>query len=167
MALLIKWINFNPRMDNESNVQQSVGWNYLSIPNLQWLHRWDLGMKKKFYPTRYRRCDYLSMMELKLIHVSERGYWCTVVDAERDTISQPQGTTIDQGTVSLMGCLSQFKLGEVCFPIKLFLTNWLIHNFVQVTTTVLWWHVHDLLQSGSQESYYSNVTFPPNFNHQQ
>ena len=30
---------------------QSVGWNYLSIPKLQRLHRWSLGNNKQFHPT--------------------------------------------------------------------------------------------------------------------
>ena len=30
-------------------------------------------MNKKFYPTNYNGCDYLSMLGLKLIHVSKRG----------------------------------------------------------------------------------------------
>ena len=28
-----------------------MGWNYLSIPKLQWLHRWSLGMAKYFHPS--------------------------------------------------------------------------------------------------------------------
>ena len=30
---------------------KNVGWNYLSIPKLQRLHRWSLGMDKLFHPT--------------------------------------------------------------------------------------------------------------------
>ena len=48
-------------------------WNYLSIPKFQRLHRWSLGMDKLFHPTHYNGCNYLSMLRLKLIHVSERG----------------------------------------------------------------------------------------------
>ena len=51
-------------------------WNYLYIPKLQRLHRWILGMDKQFHPTHYRTCDYLSMLGLKLNHVSKRGLWC-------------------------------------------------------------------------------------------
>ena len=50
-------------------------WNYLSIPKLQRLHRWSLGRDKKFHPTLYQVCEYLSMLGLKLIHVSKRGQW--------------------------------------------------------------------------------------------
>ena len=50
-------------------------WNYLSIPKLQRLHRWSLGMDKQFHPTHYWVCDYLSMLGLKLNHVSKRGPW--------------------------------------------------------------------------------------------
>ena len=30
-----------------------MGWNYLSIPKLQWLHRWSLRRDKWFHPTLY------------------------------------------------------------------------------------------------------------------
>ena len=42
-----------------------MGWNYLSIPKLQRLHRWSLGMDKLFHPTHYKGCNYLSMLGLK------------------------------------------------------------------------------------------------------
>ena len=51
-----------------------MGWNYLSIPKLQRLHRWSLGMDKLFHPTHYNGCDYLSMLGLKLNHVRKRGH---------------------------------------------------------------------------------------------
>ena len=49
-------------------------WNYLSIPKLQRLHRWSLGMDKLFHPILYNGCDYISMLGLKLNHVSKRGH---------------------------------------------------------------------------------------------
>ena len=52
-----------------------MGWNYLSIPKLQRLHRWSLGMDKKFRPILYWVCNYISMLGLKLNHVSKRGHW--------------------------------------------------------------------------------------------
>ena len=51
-----------------------MGWNYLSIPKLQRCNRWSLGMDKLFHPTLYMACDYVSMLGLKLNHVSKRGY---------------------------------------------------------------------------------------------
>ena len=51
-----------------------MGWNHLSIPKLQRLHRWSLGMDKQFHPTLYNGCNYLSMLGLKLNHVSKRGH---------------------------------------------------------------------------------------------
>ena len=50
-----------------------MGWNYLSVPKLQWWHRWSLGMDKLFHLTFYNGCYYLSMLGLKLIHVSRVG----------------------------------------------------------------------------------------------
>ena len=36
-------------------------------------HHWSLGMDKQFHPTVYSGCNYLSMLGLKLNHVSKRG----------------------------------------------------------------------------------------------
>ena len=44
--LLLTWFNFNPSMDKLLHAQKSVGWNYLSIPKLQRLHCWNLGLDK-------------------------------------------------------------------------------------------------------------------------
>ena len=52
---------------------KTEGWNYLSIPTLQRLHRWCLGIDKLFYPTLQNICNYSSMLGLKLIHASKRG----------------------------------------------------------------------------------------------
>ena len=52
-----------------------MGWNYLSIPKLQRLHRWSLGMDKQFHPTFCNGCNYLSMLGLKLNYDSKRGPW--------------------------------------------------------------------------------------------
>ena len=57
-----------------------MGCNYLSIPKLQRLHRWRLGMDKRFHPTHYNGYIYLSMLGFKLIHVSKRGYWYALAE---------------------------------------------------------------------------------------
>ena len=49
-----------------------MGWNYLSIPKLQWCNRWSLGMDTQFHPTIYCVCDYLSTPGFK--DVSRRGH---------------------------------------------------------------------------------------------
>ena len=46
------------------------GWNYLSIPKLQRLHRWCLGMDKSRHPTLYDGCKYLSTLGSKLTNIS-------------------------------------------------------------------------------------------------
>ena len=51
------------------NVQQCN----LSIPKLKQCNCWILGMDKWFHPTLYNGCNYLSMLGLKLNHVSKRG----------------------------------------------------------------------------------------------
>ena len=53
-----------------------MGWHCLSIPKLQRCDRWRLGMDKYFHPTFCWSCDYVSMLRLKLNHVSERDPWC-------------------------------------------------------------------------------------------
>ena len=41
-----------------------MGWNYVSIPKLQWLHRWSLGMDKSFRPIFHSLCNCLFMSEI-------------------------------------------------------------------------------------------------------
>ena len=52
-----------------------MGWNCLTISKLQCLHSWSLGMDKQFHLTHYNGCNYLSILGLKLIHVSKWGHW--------------------------------------------------------------------------------------------
>ena len=50
------------------------GWNYLSIPKLQQLHRQCLGMDKLFHPTFHNGCNYLSLLGFKFNLVSRRSH---------------------------------------------------------------------------------------------
>ena len=61
-------------MDKELYPVWILEWNYLSIPKLEGLKRWNFGMVKWFHPTHYLACDYLSMLVLKLIHVNDGVY---------------------------------------------------------------------------------------------
>ena len=45
-ALLLRWINFSPRMHEQIHPLKSVGWNYWSLPKLEQCNRWSLGMDK-------------------------------------------------------------------------------------------------------------------------
>ena len=63
-----------------------MGWNYLSIPKLQRLHRWSLGMDKQFHPMLYWACDYLSMLGFKLNHVSKKGLLQIRVRGQRNCL---------------------------------------------------------------------------------
>ena len=56
----------------------SVGWNYLSIPKLQRLHRWSLGMAKQFHPKLYWTYTYLSRLVLKLNYISKMDPSCDI-----------------------------------------------------------------------------------------
>ena len=71
VLFFLTWINFNIRLDRLSLAQQSVRWHYLSVPNRQSVYRWSLGMDKWFHPIFYHGCKYLSMLGLKLNHVSK------------------------------------------------------------------------------------------------
>ena len=46
--------------------------NYLSNRKLQRCNRWSWWMKTQFYPTICWACDYLSTLDIKLIHISNR-----------------------------------------------------------------------------------------------
>ena len=68
---LLTWFNFNLCMDKLSHAQSSADWNFLFILKLQRLPNWRLGMDKSFHPTLYNKCNYVSVVELKLSHVSK------------------------------------------------------------------------------------------------
>ena len=64
-----------------------MGWNYLSIPKLQRCNRWSLGMDKYIHPTFYNGCNYLSMLGLKLNHVSKRGHRNIIYALTKDILT--------------------------------------------------------------------------------
>ena len=49
-------------MDKSLHPLYSVGWNYLSIPKLQWYSCWSLAMDKQFHPTLYWAYDYWDLL---------------------------------------------------------------------------------------------------------
>ena len=52
-----------------------MGWNSLSFLKLQQHSCWSLCLDKEFHLTLYGEFDHLSMLGLKLIHVSQSGTW--------------------------------------------------------------------------------------------
>ena len=46
--LLLTWNNDNTSIDKKPHAQESIGWNYFSIPKRQRLHRLSLGMDSNF-----------------------------------------------------------------------------------------------------------------------
>ena len=80
-----------------------MGWNYLSIPKLQRLHRWSLGMDKSFHATLYNVCDYLSMLRLKLNHVSKSGPW-------RCALMIPTTRTVARAAISVAILMMRAKM---------------------------------------------------------
>ena len=69
-----------------------MGWNYLSIPNLQGaiVEVWD--WISNFIPYFFWACDYLSMLGLKLIRVSKIQYWKLVSTGSLNCLL-PEGIT--------------------------------------------------------------------------
>ena len=64
ITLVRVWIN--------NRMPSKVRWNHLSIPKLQWLHRWlKFGEGQVFHPTLRDWCNYLSILGLKLIRVGK------------------------------------------------------------------------------------------------
>ena len=73
VANLLTRINFYPNINKQLHPLWCVGWNYLSIPQLQRWNLWSLGKDMQFHPTLYRACNHLSMLGSKWNNVSKRG----------------------------------------------------------------------------------------------
>ena len=73
--LLLTWIYFIPAWINDDMPCELTD-PFLSLigGTVRW-NRWSLGMDKLFHTTLCIRCDYVSMLGLKWIHVSKRGHW--------------------------------------------------------------------------------------------
>ena len=56
--------NIKSIMDKYSRAQQSVGWNYLSIPKFQRSHRWSFRKDKLFHLTFCDVCNYSFLLRL-------------------------------------------------------------------------------------------------------
>ena len=84
--LLQTQINLYPNMDKKLHQLLSVRRNDLAIYKLQRCNCWILGIDKWFHPTLYCTCDYLSMLELHLIHV--RVHVKSMLKETTGTISQ-------------------------------------------------------------------------------
>ena len=65
---LLIWIDFNPSMDRDH--MRCKRWDEITYSRL---YRWSLGIHKKCHLTFYDgcNCNFSSMLELELIHVSE------------------------------------------------------------------------------------------------
>ena len=90
---------------------------------LQQLHHWSLGMDKWFDLTLYWAYDYLSILGLKLIHVSTRGIWIKESTKTMD-ITTTKWNTINKQCLCLIAyaletvsvrCLSSFLLDSAFF----------------------------------------------------
>ena len=84
-------------------------WNNLATPKIQRLHRWSLGMDMKTHLTFSWICYYVSMLGIKLNHVSKRQM--VYIHDRRNCI---QDLTVDIGnsfTGDTMSWHSSFSLG--------------------------------------------------------
>ena len=69
---LITWVSVNSSMNKRLHVHHKV-FDEITYPFPN--NCLSLRMDKWFYPTRYDECNYLSMLEIKLIHFSKIGPW--------------------------------------------------------------------------------------------
>ena len=81
-------------------------------------NRWSLGMDKQFHPTLYWACGYLSMLGLKLNHVSKRGYssvFLTGIDqfSYRSAFSSLMHPVIKISSIVVPLCLETNGLPEI------------------------------------------------------
>ena len=115
---------------------QGVEWNYLSIPKLQQCNLWSLGMDYQFHPTLHWACDYLSMLGLKLNHVSQRDPWWCIYESANMVIIASDNVDFFQimltcnlvGTKRLMICqfnTQEKKIREICITPHRVETKWL------------------------------------------
>ena len=78
-------------------------------------------MDKHVHPTLYWTCDYLSMLGLKLIHVSKRGPWTSMTNSPRH-VELPFPVKGDQSAGSTVankgGCLACHKWIVLCIYVK-------------------------------------------------
>ena len=88
----------------------SVRWYYFSIQTST-AQLWSLGMNKQLHPTLCWACYYLSMLWLKLNHVSKRGPWfgCAML------------------------CCGYFMVGVMCL-FSCFLKSWWRHQMETFST---------------------------------
>ena len=90
-----------------------MAWNYLSIPKLQRFYRWSLGIDKWFHLVHYNVCNWLSMLGLRLNHVSKR-------------VSRlPQCSTLFQLVHDRVGpAMNQLMIFSFIFSFELMLQCW-------------------------------------------
>ena len=74
LSPIIIWFNFNFIRNRNSHPFSSLQWNHISWTKLQPRRWWNSGMDKHFRAIYYCTCDYLSMFELKFVHVDKRGH---------------------------------------------------------------------------------------------
>ena len=116
-----------------------MGWNYLSIPKLQRLHRWSLRMDKQFHPTLYQACNYLYMLGLKLNHVSKRGHsqWTGSSLVQIRTCQCPMSQiwikSQNHTTLHSWSCSSKYWLQKVTLAIMIRLQTARIRHWQQPT----------------------------------
>ena len=114
------------------------------ITKLQQLHHWSLETDKKFHLLSCNGCNYLSMLGLKLNHVSKRVPWCVIFCHLPIPASHPLPVTLwwPCGIASSWAKL-QIISHTVC---KMFCQGWsLDYHFGEIVMNVIvsWWY-HDM-----------------------
>ena len=78
--LLLTWINFDTNIHKSSHTQNRARWNYSSISTVV-----PLKFGNGFHPIYHNGYNYLSMLGVKLIHVSKRAPSLYYVKKENNT----------------------------------------------------------------------------------
>ena len=94
-------------------------------------------MDKKFHPTLYNECDFLSMSGLKLIHVSKRGPWWFQIDQMHHLINQSMLMTAWKAIhiIKMVYCLT-----FLCWQDKLYMLQY--EEYRNLNTRHPYLHIH-------------------------
>ena len=79
---LLTWFNFNPSMDKDHTPAKVLDKITYPFPNFNGAN-WSLGMDKYFHATLDNGYNNVSLLKLKLIHVSKMGPRCTECKTQR------------------------------------------------------------------------------------
>ena len=138
--------------------------------HLKWCSRWSLGMDKLFHPTLFWACNYLSMLGLKLNHVSKRGHSSDKTNEIQSflttchyTVENYQRSTKLMITYNLPNWLSQcftYKHLEVCWWVNciciyIYIYGCLLHIRISRACRLCLLNTHAIILAELSTKYYT------------